>query len=76
MGRTSYRNLSGDAGIVDYELLEDSLILTFKGGERYLYTEKSVGQANLDAMRHLAVSGRGLTTFVNQHIRSRYAKKL
>jgi hypothetical protein len=71
-----YRNKSGESGVVAYELDKDSITLQFTGGDRYLYTERSTGAENIAKMQELARGGRGLSTFVSQHIRSRYARKL
>lgn len=71
-----YRNKSGESGVVAYELDKDSITLQFTGGDRYLYTERSTGAENIAMMQELAREGRGLSTFVSQHIRSRYARKL
>ncbi|MFN3789025.1 hypothetical protein [Massilia sp.] len=71
-----YRNTSGESGVVAYDIDTDSIIIQFTGGDRYLYTERSAGAENIARMQELAREGRGLSTFVSQHIRSRYARKL
>jgi len=71
-----YRNTSGESGVVAYDIGKDSITIQFNGGDRYLYTERSAGAENIARMQELAREGRGLSTFVSQHIRSRYAKKL
>jgi hypothetical protein len=71
-----YRNTSGESGVTAYEIDKDSIIIQFTGGDRYLYTERSAGAENIAKMQELAREGRGLSTFVSQHIRSRYARKL
>lgn len=71
-----YRNRSGESGVVAYELGKDSITIQFAGGERYLYTARSAGQDNIAKMRALAEDGRGLSTFISQQIRERYARKL
>ena len=71
-----YRNNSGESGVVAYDIGQDSITIQFSGGERYLYTERSTGAESIARMQELAREGRGLSTFVSQHIRSRYARKL
>ncbi|UVW28278.1 hypothetical protein [Massilia sp. H6] len=71
-----YRNLSGQSGVLAYEIGEDSITIEFVGGDRYLYTGHSTGVENIAKMQELARSGRGLATFVSQHIRTNYARKL
>ena len=71
-----YNNLSGQSGVLAYEIGKDSITIEFVGGERYLYTARSAGAENIAKMQELARAGRGLSTFVSQHIRTRYARKL
>ena len=71
-----YNNLSGQSGVLAYEIGEGSITIEFVGGERYLYTGHSAGAENIAKMQELARAGRGLSTFVSQHIRDRYARKL
>jgi len=71
-----YKNLSGNSGVVAYDLGAGSITVQFINGDRYLYTEESAGAANIAHMQRLAIAGRGLSTFISQVIRKRYAKKL
>ncbi len=64
-----YRHPDGEAGVVAYDYGGDWIKLQFAGGRIYEYTERSIGAGNLRAMKRLADSGRGLTTFVNTHPR-------
>ena len=71
-----YARLSGDAGVVSYESTRDSITLTFVNGDRYLYTHARPGRAAVERMKALAEAGRGLSTFVSQHVREAYERKL
>lgn len=71
-----YRNRSGDSGVVAYDIGDKSITVEFRGGDRYLYTNESAGQANIVVMQRLANEGRGLCTFINKVIRNRYECKL
>ena len=71
-----YRNQSGESGVTAYEIDDDAITIQFAGGDRYLYTGRSAGAENIAKMQELAREGRGLSTFVSQHIRQRYARKL
>ncbi len=71
-----YANRSGHSGVVAYELGVDSITVKFTGGDRYLYTEDSAGAVHIARMRELAESGRGLSTYISQHVRDRYTRKL
>jgi len=71
-----YRNLDGHSGVLRYETTPDSITLTFVGGDRYEYTHVEPGREAVDRMKALAAAGRGLSTYVAQHVRERYARKL
>lgn len=77
-----YRARNPSAGVLTYELLDDewgreAIILEFADHKiRYLYNADRPGPQHITAMRRLAQSGDGLTTYVNQHVRENYAAKL
>jgi hypothetical protein len=71
-----YRNLSGHSGVTAYEIGRDSITLCFVDGATYRYTVRSAGAAHIAAMKTLAAAGRGLSTFVSQHVRDRYERRL
>ena len=71
-----YKNLSGHSGVVAYEIAPDSIALTFVNGDRYLYSVDRPGRADVDRMKAFAKAGRGLSTFVSQHVRGNYDRKL
>ena len=71
-----YGNRSGKSGIAAYEIGNDAITVRFTSGERYLYTTDSAGPENIARMQQLAREGDGLSTFISQHIRERYARKL
>jgi hypothetical protein len=71
-----YKNLSGDSGVVAYETGSDSIKVEFADGGLYLYTYASAGAANIEQMKALAASGKGLATFIVRNVREAYAAKL
>lgn len=71
-----YLALCGDAGVEAYEITEDGIILEFQDGSKYLYNGIKPGLEHVEAMAAFAASGQGLTTYVNQHVRGNYFKKL
>jgi hypothetical protein len=71
-----YKNISGDSGVVAYDIGDGSITVKFSGGDRYLYTDDSAGAANIAEMQRLAKLGRGLCSFISRVIRNRYARKL
>jgi hypothetical protein len=71
-----YRGLSGSSGVKAYGQHGDSLALQFQDKKVYLYDRTRPGVRHVAAMKKLSPTGRGLTTYVNQHVRSNYVKKL
>lgn len=70
-----YKNLANDSGVVAYENMPGAITVEFQDGWRYLYTNQSAGAANIESMKQLAIRGRGLCTFISQHVRKHYARK-
>ena len=71
-----YANLNGNSGVVSYETTRESITLRFVNGEQYLYSYARPGRDAVDRMKALAKAGRGLSTFVAQHVREAYERKL
>ena len=71
-----YGNHSRDSGVVAYDIDAGQIIVQFRNGDRYLYTEDSAGAANIARMQALAKAGRGLSSFISQHVHDRYARKI
>jgi len=71
-----YQDLSGNAGVSAYEILEKAIILRFADEGSYLYDYEKPGKRHVEKMKLLAKAGKGLTTYVNQHIRKNYSRKL
>jgi hypothetical protein len=70
-----YRNVSGDSGVVAFDLRPSSVIVQFRDGWKYEYTISSAGPDAVAEMKRLAMQGRGLSTFVSQHVRDAYARR-
>lgn len=72
-----YKSQNPNAGVLNYELAPSAIILEFSASKyRYLYNEEAPGAQHVQAMKYLAEQGRGLTTYINQHVRDNYARKL
>ena len=71
-----YKNLGGSSGVAAFELGKSSIIVEFREGSRYLYTDASAGRENIRQMQRLAQRGAGLATFINRVVRERYARRL
>jgi len=71
-----YKNLNNDSGVSAFEIANDSITVEFSDGASYLYTYASAGSYNIEQMKKLAVSGRGLNAFINLNVRKKYLRKL
>ena len=71
-----YKNMHRNSGVVAFQLGHDYIDIEFRDGKRYRYTEAVPGQREVEAMKQLARSGQDLATFINQHVRDRFALRL
>jgi len=71
-----YKNHNRDTGVVAYETGDNGIAVKFRDGSVYLYTIESAGPTAIKKMKSLAKKGEGLTTYINQHVRERYEKKI
>jgi hypothetical protein len=67
-----YWNLSGDSGVTAYEIGGDYILIEFRTGRVYRYSHAMAGQNHVEHMKELAVAGRGLSTYISQHVRDHY----
>jgi hypothetical protein len=74
--RRRYRNLSGDSGVRGYAVGPDFIDVWFKDNEVYRYDARKPGARHVAAMVRLAQAGKGLATYINQHVQKNYARKL
>lgn len=66
----AYGNRSGRSGVVAYALAADAVHVLFAHDDkRYVYGLPLADTAQLDEMRRLAATGRGLSSFVSRHFR-------
>ena len=64
-----YLNLSGDSGVVAYELRQDAIKVKFRGSDRvYVYSHASAGATHVARMKRLAEKGKGLSAYISQHV--------
>lgn len=70
-----YKNLSGDSSISLYEIGIDRIIVQYRDGTNYLFTNSKTGTQNIDQMKRLAELGRGLNTYIHKHVKNLYEKK-
>jgi hypothetical protein len=70
-----YRNLSGDSGVLAFEVGDAAIAVQFRSGVIYDYTYASAGHGNIEQMKRLARAGQGLGTFISQNVHNAYACK-
>lgn len=74
--RIRYKDLSGNSGVRAYEIGGDFIRVWFVDGEGYEYDARKPGARHVREMKRLAAAGRGLATYINQHVRENFARKL
>jgi hypothetical protein len=70
-----YRNLGGSSGITAYELGAGTIVVQFKDGWKYEYSNQSAGSGAIATMLRLAAAGQGLNSFISTSVRKAYSKK-
>ena len=71
-----YGNSNGNSGITAFEIQRQAIVIEFRHGGRYVYDYDTTGREHVEEMKVLALEGRGLATYINRHVRSRFAMKL
>jgi hypothetical protein len=70
-----YKNLSGDSGVVAFEIESDAIEVEFQDGRIYRYTHDITGSAQVEEMKRLAAAGQGLSTFIARYIRDDFESR-
>jgi hypothetical protein len=70
-----YLHAGAESGITDYEIGTDYVLVRFRGGRTYRCSHAHAGVHHVDRMKELASAGRGLTTYINQHVRDLYDRE-
>lgn len=68
-----YRRLSGDSGVLAFTVRADAIDVKFVDGNVYTYSYASTGRERVEQMKLLARAGKGLSTYISQHVRADYA---
>jgi len=74
--RTPYANRGHRSGVREFVLGPSSIQVWFIDGSGYEYDCRRPGPAHVEAMKLRAQRGEGLATYINQHVRENYARKL
>jgi hypothetical protein len=68
-----YQRLSGDSGVLAFTVRVDAIDVKFVDGNVYTYSYASTGRERVEQMKLLARAGKGLATYISQHVRADYA---
>jgi hypothetical protein len=74
--RKRYKDQSGNSGVRWYAIGPSFVYVWFEDGKGYEYNKSKPGNAHVDEMKRRAEEGRGLATYINQHVRDNFARKL
>lgn len=70
----TYANRGRNSSIRCYEYGKTYIKVQFKTGTPYIYSYDSAGTSNVEEMKRLADSGRGLGSFIMRNCRTLYVK--
>lgn len=70
-----YGNKSSGSGVTAFEAGRDYIKIRFQEGSIYTYNHKIPGKKYVDKMKRLAHEGKGLSTYISQHVGDKYANK-
>jgi hypothetical protein len=65
--------MSGNSGVRFYAAGATFIRVWFKDGKSYEYNQIKPGLDHVVEMKRLAEEGRGLATYINQHVKENYA---
>ncbi len=71
-----YKNVSGKSTVTMFELAKDVVTVRFASQEVYRYSNQSAGSENIGRMKVLALSGKGLGTFIENNVKEKFARKV
>jgi hypothetical protein len=67
-----YGNASGDSGVLAYQYGKDWIKVLFRDHPPYTYSYKLAGKKHVEKMKMLADRGKGLSTYISQHVKDQY----
>jgi hypothetical protein len=70
-----YANLGGNSSVIGYRIGIGWIDVQFQDRHIYRYTNASADPSNIVTMHGLALAGRGLCSFIQKHVKHRYASK-
>jgi hypothetical protein len=68
-----YRDLSGGSGVDSFEIEVTYILVKFTNKSRvYKYSYSKAGDTHVEQMKSLALSGKGLNSYINKYTRNLY----
>jgi len=72
----TYKNLSGNSGVVAYEIGRTFIKIKFEGESGiYTYDYKRPGKQIVEHMKTLALQGEGLSTYISREVGTNFSFK-
>ena len=62
----AYQDLTGNSGVIGYEIFENTIDVQFKNNRVYTYEKRNIGEVNFEVMKALAEAGAGLCGFISK----------
>lgn len=62
-------------GVVAFEIGPDWIDVQFGSGWIYHFSYERPGQLRVERMKELALSGKGLSTFISKHVKNRFQSR-
>ncbi|AZU48627.1 hypothetical protein C3B79_2871 [Aeromonas hydrophila] len=71
----AYKDINNDSGVIGFDISDDRITVWFNGAPQpYTYSYASAGQAHVENMKKLAISGDGLNAYINRHVKFKYVR--
>jgi hypothetical protein len=71
-----YGDSTGESRVRAFEFSADGITVEFSDGTIYRYDHATTGLANVQQMKQLALSGKGLNGYIDRYARRNYAIRL
>lgn len=71
-----YIDITGNSGVTAYIIGTESISVEFNNDVIYLYTYESAGKRTIEKMKKLATEGKGLSTYISQHVKDKFETQL
>lgn len=71
-----YKNAGGKSTVKQFEVEKDAINIRFTDNSSYRYTNQSAGPEHIAKMKELALSGKGLDTYLKANVKDNYCRKI